>query len=84
MNSAEPCREKARLKGRIAAQERLQLSSRFFHGKSQRPGCEGSIDPVDYLAFRGLGEGTAKKLMFIDRKPDSSRRERLYIIAGRD
>jgi len=36
------------------------------------------FDPVDYLAFRGLGDGDCKELMFIDREPDSNRRERLH------
>ncbi len=72
-------REKARLKGRIAAQERLQLFQPFF--SRQRLNVRDVkvlFDPVDYLAFRGLGEGDCAEVIFIDREADSDRRERLH------
>jgi predicted Holliday junction resolvase-like endonuclease len=72
-------REKARLKGRIAAQERLQLFQPFFSSqKLSVRDVKVLFDPVDYLAFRGLGEADCKEVMFIDREPDSGRRERLH------
>jgi predicted Holliday junction resolvase-like endonuclease len=72
-------REKARLKGRVAAQERLQLFQPFFsRQKLNVRDVKVLFDPVDYLAFRGLGEGDCAEVIFIDREPDSDRRERLH------
>ena len=72
-------KEKACVDGRIAAQKRLQRFQSFF--SRQRLNLKDVrvlFDPVDYLAFRGLGDGVCKELMFIDREPDSSGRERLH------
>src|SRR5712664_2639165 len=66
-------REKARLKGRVAAQERLQLFQPFFSKqKLNVRDVKVLFDPVDYLAFRGIGEGDCREVMFIDHEPDSS------------
>lgn len=72
-------KEKACVDGRIAAQKRLQRFQPFF--SRQRINLKDVrvlFDPVDYLAFRGLGHGVCKELIFIDREPDSSGRERLH------
>jgi predicted Holliday junction resolvase-like endonuclease len=71
--------EKACEEGRIAAQKRLRLFQPFF--SRQRLNVKDVrviFDPVDYLAFRGHSDGACKEVMFIDREPDSNRRERLH------
>ena len=72
-------KEKACVEGRIAARKRLRLFQPFFsrHRLNVKE-VRVLFDPVDYLAFRGLGDGNCKELMFIDREPDSSGRERLH------
>jgi predicted Holliday junction resolvase-like endonuclease len=72
-------KEKACVEGRIAAQKRLQLFQPFF--SRQRLNVKDVrvlFDPVDYVAFRGLGDGVCTELIFIDREPNSNRRERLH------
>jgi predicted Holliday junction resolvase-like endonuclease len=72
-------KEKACVKGRIAAQKRLKLFQPFFsRQRLNTKDVRVLFDPVDYLAFRGLGDGVCTELMFIDREPNSSRRERLH------
>jgi|KBSSwiStaDraftv2_1062776.scaffolds.fasta_scaffold167172_3 predicted Holliday junction resolvase-like endonuclease len=71
--------KEACVEGRIAAQKRLRLFQPFF--SRQRLNVKDVkvlFDPVDYLAFRGLDDGDCKELVFIDREPDSNRRERLH------
>jgi predicted Holliday junction resolvase-like endonuclease len=72
-------KEKACVEGRIATQKRLQLFQPFF--SQQRLNVKDVrvlFDPVDYVAFRGLGDGVCTELIFIDREPNSNRRERLH------
>ena len=72
-------KDKACVEGRIAAQKRLQLFQPFFSRQGLNvKDVRVLFDPIDYVAFRGLGDGVCTELMFIDREPDSSRRERLH------
>lgn len=79
----EALQEQARLKGRIAAQERLRLFQLFFsgHGLNVKD-VRVLFDPVDYLAFRGLADGDCKEVIVMDREPDSNHRERLHNSLG--
>ncbi len=72
-------KRKACIAGKIALQKRLRLFQPFF--SRQRLNVKDVrvlFDPVDYLAFRGLGEGECKELVFIDREPNSDSQERLH------
>ena len=72
-------KKKACAAGKIALQKRLRLFQPFF--SRQRLNVKDVrvlFDPVDYLAFRGLGDGDCKELMFIDREPNSDSQERLH------
>jgi len=72
-------KRKACTAGKIALQKRLRLFQPFF--SRQRLNVKDVrvlFDPVDYLAFRGLGEGDCKELVFIDRVPNSDSQERLH------
>jgi predicted Holliday junction resolvase-like endonuclease len=71
--------EKASAEGRIAAQKRLRSFQPFFSRRRLNvKDVKVLFDPVDYLAFRGLGDGRCTELIFIDREPESNRRERLH------
>ena len=72
-------KEKACVEGRIAAQKRLQLFQPFFSRQRLNvKDVRALFDPVDYVAFRGLADGVCTELIFIDRKANSNRRERLH------
>lgn len=72
-------KKKACAAGQVALNKRLRIFQPFF--SRQRLNVKDVkvlFDPVDYLAFRGLGDGDCKELMFIDREPNSDSQERLH------
>lgn len=71
-------RHKARLKGQVAAQNRLKrLSAFFMKRKINLRDVKVMFDPVDYVVFRGLCTRECTEAVLIDREPDSSRREKV-------
>lgn len=70
---------RARIKGQRAAKMRLRKFLPFFvsHRLNVRD-VKVLFDPVDYLAFQGMSAGDCGAAIFIDRRPDSRRREKLH------
>lgn len=70
--------DKARIKGQLAAQRRLKrLSGFFMKRRINLRDVKVMFDPVDYVVFRGLCTRECTEAVFIDREPDSSRREKV-------
>lgn len=77
-NDAERLREKAQKEGRKETERRLRSLTSFF--RRQRIAVRDVrllFHPVDYVAFRGLSDGSCTAVEFIDREPVSSEHEQL-------
>lgn len=74
----ERLREQAQQAGRKEMEHRLRTLTRFF--RTQRIAIRDIrllFHPVDYVAFRGISEGSCSAVEFIDREPTSSAHEQL-------
>lgn len=77
-NETERLRQKAQEAGRKEMERRLQAVTAFF--RKQRIAIRDMrllFHPVDYVAFRGISEGSCTSVEFIDREPTSMAHEAL-------
>jgi predicted Holliday junction resolvase-like endonuclease len=71
-------REKATRKGWLQARNRLRRIAPAFVGRGIDPqDVKVIFDPVEYVVFRGLNNKNTEAIKFVDREPNSSRRERV-------
>jgi predicted Holliday junction resolvase-like endonuclease len=71
--------EASRKAGRQKARRRLTRIAPFFIANKIDPrDVRVLFDPVDYIAFCGLGNGGCKSVDFIDRGPESQRRVAIH------
>lgn len=70
--------DKARQKGKKLAQFRLRAFSAFFaRRKLDLRDVKVLFDPVDYVVFRNLCDDLCSEIVFVDREPDTMRREKV-------
>jgi predicted Holliday junction resolvase-like endonuclease len=75
---ADRLKEKAKQKGRLEMERRLNEVMSFF--RRQRIALRDMkllFHPVDYVVFRGLSEGECTAVELLDREPESAGHERL-------